>query len=952
MPAAYGQTAALLRTRGIAFFLSNAQRHPMSRTIRNLLFWLIIAVLLCLNFLAFSLGIVQPDLNTIEFTNLDLVRILNQIPFVTRQSPDVIEHYCVLSPKWLGLLIFWPLFLIPTRHSLTDFPRWQRAFSVFIRIAILVCIVLALIDIEKIDETSRTSIIYAVDVSPSVTDEMLSSAHQIVADAIAQKNPELDVQVVTFSDTPHLVTLDENGALPPFERDTIAHTDMEAALRFCYALFPENAVRRIVLLGDGNQTKGDVLAEAARARAQDIRIDVTHLPATPAREIMIKSIDVRERDNLRVGKPFEILLDIASTHDASVHLDVDKNGLDENALSRQIDLVRGDNEIALIVEPDAPGTMTMQFTLDGVTPQDDRFAENNKLLDQFEIQGKPKILYIEENSTNASYLQRALAGYGNAQGQSFDVEVRSATGLPESMRDLLKYSAVILGDVPRETSTGRINVTGSAMTLLQEYVKKQGGGFIALGGENAFGPGGYTNTPVEQILPVSFKNENHRNKNSAAMALIIDKSGSMRDQNNLEIAKEAAKGSVASLQPQDRIMIIGFDDTPYLVVPMTRAVNRYSINAKIAKMTPQGGTNIRDALEMAYLEMAMVSASTKHVILLTDGHSSYAGIDSLVREMAKARITVSTIALANADTSLLSRIANLGKGRAYIARDSSAVPRLFLEETQRVTDRSIVETPFVPAIAKSHEMIQGVALQTLLGYVQTKAKNGSQTILKAPDGAPILAHWNIGTGKTTAFTSDAKNRWASPWIKQSSSFAKFWAQVVRATMKTHEETQFEMRVTRENERVRIIVDAISERDTFLNGLSIVAEITRPNGEKISLDLPQTAPGFYENVFDLSVYGTYQASAELLDDGASIGFAKKTFSFPYALEFANPEPNVDRIDAIAQSTGGFINPKFEVTADPGGTKIRTFSPLFDRFLWLALAGLLVDVLLRRVRFARR
>ena len=925
--------------------------HPIMKILKHIIFWAIVLGLLALNLWAYAQWIWFPNLETIEFTDIDLIRLLNSLPFVNMTEPLVATQYCAFHLKWIGLLAFWPILLIPARHSLSDFPVWQRGMSVLLRVALLAAIALALIDVEKTSETSLVSVIYVVDVSESVPDEMLQNARDEITSALRNRNSETNIQVVTFGSTPKVVEIGEDGQLPEFERDHSGQTDIESALRFSYALFPENHVRRIVLMGDGNQTQGDVLLEAARARAQDIRIDVMHLESPPAREIMIKSLDVRDRDNLRVGKPFEIVLEIESTHETSVHLAVDKNNMPDTALSQDIELIKGQNFITLTTEADAPGTLPMKFVLDNVPEDQDRFAENNTLLDQFNIEGKPKVLYIEQNAQNASYLQRALAGYGESQGQNFDVEVRMATGLPTSMKEILKYSAVILGDVPRETNTGRTNVTSENMNLIQDYVKRQGGGFIAVGGESAFGPGGYENTTIEKILPVEFKNDNPQKNQSSAIALVIDKSGSMRENRNLEIAKEAAKASVAALQAQDRVLVVGFDDAPYIVVPMTRAVNRYSINDKISRMHPNGGTNIRDALEMTYLEMAMVSAKTKHVILLTDGRSSYNGIDKLVREMAKARMTVSTIAPANADTTLLSRIANLGKGRAYIAKDSSSVPRIFVEETNRVANQAVVETPFVPTVAKSHEMISGVTFQTLLGYVGTKAKKGSQTILKAPNGAPILAHWNLGSGKTTVFTSDAKNRWASGWIKQSSSFAKFWAQVVRATMKTEEEMRYDMIVQRENDNVRVIVDAVSENDAFLNGLDIEAEITRPDGEKMTLRLPQTAPGYYENTFVLPVYGTYQARAELKDAQDSLGFAQKTFSFPYAQEFASPEPNLDLLDAVAQTTAGKIDPKFVETADPEGVKIRTFSPIFYYFLFLALAILLFDVLFRRVRMAR-
>ena len=924
----------------------------------TIILWLLSLALTAFNLWLFAQQIWIPDIHTLEFSNLDLIRTFNKLPGIHLDEPQSLTQYIAFHLQWIGLLAFWPLLIIPAHHSLSDFPIFQRILSIFFRIALLACITLALIDIEKTSETSRVSIIYVVDISASVPDDMLQHAHDEISRDLKLKTPETDIQVVTFDQHPQIIKIPDNGTLPPFQRHTESDsqnpstvTDIESALRFSYALFPENHLKRIVLMGDGNQTQGDVLAEAARAQAQDVRIDVRHLESDPIREVLIQSIDVHERDNLRVGKPFEIIVQILSTHETDLAFTFEKDEIRDDKNSQMIHLEPGDNFITLTTQSDTPGMLKCKFALQNVPDNEDRFAENNVLLDEFNIQGKPKILYIEQNANNASYLQRALAGFNDSQGQSFEVEVRGSTGLPTSMRELLKYSAVILGDVPRETSTGRINVTSESMNLIQDYVKRQGGGFIAIGGSEAFGLGGYQNTPVEKILPVDFKNETPQNNQSSAIALVIDKSGSMQENRNLEIAKEAAKASVGALKPQDRVLVVGFDDAPYIIVPMTRAVNRSNINTKISKMHPSGGTNIRDALEMTYLEMAMVSAKTKHVILLTDGHSSYTGIDSLVREMAKARITVSTVALADADTTLLSRIANLGKGRAYLARDNSSVPRIFVEETNRVANQAIVETPFVPQVARNHEMIKGVTFQTLLGYVGTKAKSGSQTILKAPGGAPILAHWSLGTGKTTVFTSDAKNRWASGWIKQSASFARFWAQVVRATMKTDEETRFEMIVKRENDRVRLIVDAISEEDAFLNHLDVTADITLPDGETATLSLPQTAPGFYETSMPLSLYGTYQARADLKQDGESIGFAQKTFTFPYTQEFARTTPNFDLLDAVATSTGGKIDVPFADTADPGDFKIRSFSPIWYYFLFFALICIIFDIAFRRIRMAR-
>ncbi len=894
-----------------------------------------------------------------EFTNADAVTALNRFLFGGLSVPAEQERYVAMHPRWLALLSAWPLLILPIIRSLSDFRLWQRILSGFVRLLLLSLIVFCLIDVERIEESARVSTVIAVDESDSMTAEMRRAAEREVRAALAARPGNADVHVAAFSQSPRAIDPEDIDGNMPFLQSgsdetsevsaSLKTTDIASALRYGYALFAEGAERRILLLSDGNETHGNALSEAAFARAQGIRIDVRRLSAPPAREVLISGDTVADRNSLRVGRPFEIVALIESTHETRAKIAFSADGMPDAAQSREIALNPGTTETAFRVVPEKPGEMTVHFALTGLGDGEDRFAENNTFADRFEIQGKPKILYIEESANGAQYLQRALQGYGTSSGQDFDVEVRSATGLPTSMNDLLKYSAVLLGDVPRMTPSGRSNVTGENMSLLREYVRRHGGGFVAIGGENAFGPGGYADTEIEKILPVDFKASQRREKSSSAIALVIDKSGSMALNQNLDIAKEAAKASVGALQAQDRVIVVGFDDAPYIVVPATRAVNRYSINEKISKMRAAGGTNIRDALELTYLELSLVSAKTKHAILLTDGRSPYTGIDALVREMARANITVSTIALANADTTLLSRIANLGKGRAYVARDASSVPRLFVEETERVTSQPIVEEPFVPTVARQHEMIKGVTLHTLLGYVATRAKSGSQTVLTAPGGAPILAQWQYGTGKTTAFASDAKNRWASQWIRNSKSFAQFWAQVVRSTMKTDDTQRFGMRISRENARVRVMLDAVGEDDGFLNGLNIVAQIESPDGNSFDLVLRQTAPGFYENTFELHQLGTYFAQATLKDANGIVGIAQETFSFPHAEEYAHASPNVNLLKAIAETSGGCVDCEYDAIFKPEREGIRSYFPIWPNYLWFAFILLGIDVFLRRVRF---
>ncbi len=924
--------------------------------------FVVIFLLLAANFAAWWLGIMQPQNTSIEFTNLDIYALLNHIPLVHFDSNVESVSYRALHLEWLGILAAWPLLLLFGSRSLTDFKLWQRILSCAVRVALLAVIVAALVDIERTEDSQRVSLIYLVDVSDSVPDEMLREAEADIQKAIQSTkdndtNYALNVQVVTYAAEPRVlqfkpdseIKLNRHGETGSEAQQA---TDIEAALLYAASLFPENYQPRIVLMGDGNQTQGDALAQAVRAAEDGIQISVRHLALPPKHEVLIRELSVNDRDNLRVGKPFEIVAILESTHDTEVYLNVKIDDVKSEKLSQTVQLKKGINELPLKVTPDHPGKLNVEAILENVPEDEDTFAENNILSDGYEIQGRPKVLYIESDTTSAQYLQRALAGWGDSNGQNFDVEVRPPSGWPTSMSEMSKYAVVILGDVPRVTNTGRTNITSDNMSLLESYVRRQGGGFIAVGGSNAFSLGGYKDTTVEKILPVKFDSDAKNEKTTAAIALVIDKSGSMRENRNLELAKEAAKSSVTTLKPQDRVLVVGFDDTPYLVVPTTRAVNRYSINDKISRMTPNGGTNIRDALELAYLELSLVSAKVKHVILLTDGHSPYNGIDALVRQMSKSHITVSTIALAHADNVLLSRIASLGKGRAYIANDATSVPRLFVEETDRVVNNAVVESPFVPTISKQSPMIKGVTPQTLLGYVQTKAKSGSEVILKSPEGAPILAHWNIGTGSTTAFTSDVKNRWASAWIKQSSTFAKFWAQVVRENIKDDEETLFDMTTSLDNTRARVIVNAVDTDDTFLNGLNVLASVTPPAGDAFQINFKQAAPGYYESTFNVTSYGAYAIRAELKNEKETLGYAQDSLSYPYAPEYAAFEPNTSLLDAMAASARGRIDPSLDELKDPGDSKLKTYTPLWPNFLWWAFGILILDVAIRRIRFGRK
>ena len=88
----------------------------------------------------------------------------------------------------------------------------------------------------------------------------------------------------------------------------------------------------------------------------------------------------------------------------------------------------------------------------------------------------------------------------------------------------------------------------------------------------------------------------------------------------------------------------------------------------------------------------------------------------------------------------------------------------------------------MPTVVEEDESIEELDaedLPPLAGYVATTAKEAAKTVMISDSGDPILARWRSGLGRTAAYTSDTKPRWAEDWIRWE-DFAKFWAQLVRS----------------------------------------------------------------------------------------------------------------------------------------------------------------------------
>ncbi|HJZ87140.1 MAG TPA: VWA domain-containing protein, partial [Polyangia bacterium] len=392
---------------------------------------------------------------------------------LSTQVDGLMHGLTLLEPRWLLGLLALPVVWALLAAALTDLALPQRILSAAVRSLLLCALVLALARPARTGSVERVCTVFAVDVSDSVTDAQLAAAREFIQRAIAARGGN-DVRVLTFAEDARALELPKPDVLPPLSRHTGAGagTNLAAALRLSYALFPPDRLRRVVLLSDGNETAGDLLAEAERARRAGVRIHALPLPPAGVRDVAVARL--RLPDQVKVGSPFDVRADIFSTHETDAELALYQDDF-ANPLEprKKVHLRPGTTQVSFRSQVKQAGATNYRLAIahaDGGTGR----PENDRVVATLEVRGKPRVLYIEGEPRSAQYLRQAL------ERENIDVDVRGPDGVPHAARELEKYDLVVLSDVAQSY------VGLDAMAALESYVRDLGGGFVMAGGESSF----------------------------------------------------------------------------------------------------------------------------------------------------------------------------------------------------------------------------------------------------------------------------------------------------------------------------------------------------------------------------------------------------------------------------------------------------------------------------------
>ena len=306
-----------------------------------------------------------------------------------------------------------------------------------------------------------------------------------------------------------------------------------------------------------------------------------------------------------------------------------------------------------------------------------------------------------------------------------------------------------------------------------------------------------------------------------------------------------------------------------------------------------------------------------------------------------------------ADMNLLGNLANWGGGRDYFTQDPYNIPQIFAKETITASKSAIIDEPFIPQLIKPTQVLSGIDLQVapfLLGYVATQPRPTAEISLVSDRGNPLLASWQYGLGKSVAFTSHAKARWASDWLEWP-GYGKFWAQLVRDTMRKTTLSNFQAEIKQEKGNAHLAIDALGETGDFLNELESDISLIAPDLKKKQLGVAQTAPGRYELDFSTNDVGPYFVNIMQKRSGEVVNTQVTGTVVSYPEEYLVHNADEARLTQLAAVSGGRFNVPPEDTFRSPDQPVVLRIHLWRPFLIIALLLLLADIALRRIDFRR-
>ncbi|MEM7680792.1 MAG: VWA domain-containing protein [Planctomycetota bacterium] len=674
------------------------------------------------------------------------------------------------SANWLLLIV--PLALLWWRLRPSGY--WQRGLNG----CLYSLVVLAMSEPRMVLPEQAGTVVVVVDRSASMPIDAEARQLEILELLHASMSPDDRLAVVAFGERVAMEQDPSVRAVSEFAQAVGGNaSDLSGALRRASAMIPVDGAGRILVLSDGLYTGSDPRAEAARAAAQQVPIDFRRFSRPAARDLAITRVDAP--GSVQPGASFMI------------------TGWVRSAVAQEAryELTRGDTVVAsgtrampaglsrMTFRDRAESAQSMDYRLRLTSPTGggpDPIPENNVGRFVVGVQGDKPLLLVTRSPG------RGLANLLSSAG--LNVKAVEPDAFSATLAELADYSCVVLENV---SSTALPN---GALDQLAGLVEASGIGLIMTGGQRSFGPGGYFQSAIDPILPVSMELRQEHRKLALAIVVALDRSGSMAitvpdGRTKMDLANLGAAQVVDLLGPMDELGVIAVDSEPHTIVSLAPVRDKPALKNKVMRIDSMGGgIYVYPALATSAGMLAKATPTTRHIILFADAQDSVEPrqYQKLLEKARTANITVSVIGLGS-DTDvhagLLRDIANRGNGRAFFTQDPKKLPQLFAQDTFVVARSSFIDQSTPVRSTGALAAITGRSFTQPLdvgGYNLNYLKPEAQLALVTRDeyAAPLVASWQAGLGRVAVYTGEADGRFTGD-IARWSQFGDLIASLAR-----------------------------------------------------------------------------------------------------------------------------------------------------------------------------
>ena len=207
-------------------------------------------------------------------------------------------------------------------------------------------------------------------------------------------------------------------------------------------------------------------------------------------------------------------------------------------------------------------------------------------------------------------------------------------------------------------------------------------------------------------------------RKDASLTFVMDVSGSMQEDNKIEMVKYGLTQLVDQLGPNDRVAIVAFSNDAWVVLEPTSVENRNRIIDAINSLYPMNSTNTEAGLRLGY-ELAHRNyrdGVINRVVLASDGVANVGNTDpNILAQYAQdyygRNIFLSTVGVGqgNYNDQLLEQLADKGNGTYSFLDSTEAAERIFAQDLtgtlQTIAKDAKVQVDFNPNVVRRYRLI-------------------------------------------------------------------------------------------------------------------------------------------------------------------------------------------------------------------------------------------------------